>query len=89
MKRLTRNPILVLVAFWAVFLLLLRTESWGVDRAIEVTMSAALLAMSGIAIFKMVRHRSLHPYSQDATMPDRIRRWVFDEPDSEERRRTG
>lgn len=89
MKRLTRNPILVLLAFWAVFLLLLRTESWGVDRAIDLTIWAALLVMSAIAIFKMVRHRRVQVYGQDATLPDRIRQWVLDEPDGKDRRRTG
>jgi hypothetical protein len=88
-KRLTRNPIVVFVAFWAVFLLLLRAGSSGADLAVRAAIWAALLTMSGVAIFKMVRYRRVYPYGQDATMPSRIRRWVVDEPDDEDHRRNG
>jgi lysylphosphatidylglycerol synthetase-like protein (DUF2156 family) len=88
MKRLTRHPIVVFVAFWALFLLLLRSGSSSADLFVRAAIWAAILTMSGIAIFKMVWHRRMDPHGQDATMPDRIRRWVLDEHDDTDRRRT-
>jgi hypothetical protein len=88
MKKLIRNPVVVLVTFCAVFLLLLRSGPPAAILAIRAVVWAALLIMSGIAIFKMVRHRRLHPYRLGATLPRQFRRWVFDEPDDENHRRT-
>ena len=81
MRNVTRNPILVFAAFLSAFLLLLSADSSVVDVAVRAAIWALLLAMSGISVLKMIRHRRVHPYGQDATMPDPIRDWVLDDDD--------
>jgi hypothetical protein len=84
MKKATRNPVLVLIAFWTVFLLLSRLPSDGWVRSIPLFLVLAVV-MSVVVVVKMIRHRSWTAYSHYDSLPRRIRRWVTDEHDTEER----
>lgn len=80
--KLSRNPLIVFGAYILVFWVLLWAGSSG-DLVLRAAIWAILGTMSAVAIFKTLQRgggrRGTH--GQDAAMPDRARRWVFDEPD--------
>ena len=84
MNRLIRNPIVVTAVFAGIFILLIESGSSAARLAGTGVLLTAILAMSVMAVTKMIRRRRLAPYAQDAVLPAKIRRWVFDEPDDPE-----
>jgi uncharacterized membrane protein YccF (DUF307 family) len=78
MRRLIRNPLVILVVFWGGLWLLLRAH---LASAFDGIVLPFLLALSVLAVIQMVRRRSFTPYGQTALMSDRLRRWVLDEPE--------
>ena len=78
-RKLRRNPFVVCAAFLAAFGLLIEMDSGVANLAVRAVIWTAILAMSAVAVIRAVRGGGAS--SQTATMPQRARRWVLDEPD--------
>ncbi len=82
------NPkALIPFGVWVVVvLLLLKVQASGADLAVRIALWTIFAVMSVVAIVRMVRGRHMRPYSQAATMPERIKRWVLGESTRKSRR---
>lgn len=81
--KLSRNRFFVFGAFITALPVLLWAGSLA-DKIVVGILWALLLVMSVAAVVRIFR-RGLPGagYGQISAMPDRIRRWVFDEPDNQ------
>ncbi len=70
-------PLAICVA--VMMLVLTARRSSVADLAVNLVGWGILAALSAVGVWKMVRRRSLTPYNQADSMPERIRRWVLGE----------
>lgn len=78
-RTFSRNPFVVSVAFLVAFGLLIEVDSGAANLAVRAVIWTAIVAMSAVAVIRALRGGGAS--SQAATMPERVRRWVLDEPD--------